>query len=99
VYNGGAKCGFRNFNKPGNSLSAAQADKIVYTGSETPQIGDIIFFDNSTWGHVAVIQSVLDANRVIVQESNTGGKPTSQSRVVLKEINLKTVTTRGSVMG
>ncbi|MFZ0409259.1 MAG: Calx-beta domain-containing protein, partial [Cyanobium sp.] len=99
IYNGGAECGFRNFNTPGNSLTAAQADKIVYTGGEVPQIGDIIFFDNSTWGHVAVIQNVLDNRRVIVQESNTDGKPTSQSRVVLREINLNTVTTRGQVMG
>ena len=60
-------------------LQASQADKITYTGSQVPQIGDIIFFDNSTWGHVAVIQSVLDANRVIVQESNTDLKPTPQS--------------------
>lgn len=98
-YSGGAEHGFRNFNVPTLSLQASQADKITYTGSQVPQIGDIIFFDNSTWGHVAVIQSVLDANRVIVQESNTDGKPPSQSRVVLREINLKTVTTRGSVMG
>ncbi len=101
-FRGGAEHGFRNFNVPTLSLQASQADKITYTGSQVPQIGDIIFFDNSTWGHVAVIQSVLDANRVIVQESNTDLKPnqlTSQSRVVLREINLKTVTTRGSVMG
>jgi hypothetical protein len=32
AYNGGAGCGFRNFSKPGNSLSAAQADKIVIQG-------------------------------------------------------------------
>ena len=98
-----AENGFRNFNRPGNSLSAAQADKIIYTGTQVPKIGDIIFFDGATYGHVAVVQNVLDSNRVIVQESNIVGKQ-GNSRVSLGEIKLNTLGNsangaRGSVMG
>jgi len=100
---GMAENGFRNFNRPGNSLSAAQADKIVYTGSQVPQIGDIIFFDGATTGHVAVVQTVIDSNRVVVQESNIVGRK-GNSRVSLGEIRLNALGNtangdRGSVMG
>ena len=87
---GGARNGFINFNKPGLSLSATQADKIYFTGSEQPQVGDIIFFDVTSinpYGHVAVVQSVLGNGKVIIQESNANNKA-PDTYVTRGEINL-----------
>ncbi|HAA33258.1 MAG TPA: hypothetical protein DCE56_42975, partial [Cyanobacteria bacterium UBA8553] len=101
---GGARFGFINFNKPGLSLSSTQADKIVFTGNEQPQVGDIIFFDKTSsnpYGHVAVVQSVLGDGRVIIQESNANGKAPN-TYVTRGEINLNAKPPRrglGAVMG
>lgn len=75
--NGGAKEIFYNYNQPGLSLSAQQADRITFTGSEKPRVGDIIVFDatsSNPFGHVAVVQSVLDNGRIVIQESNANNK-------------------------
>jgi surface antigen len=88
--NGGARYGFINFNQPGLSLSATQANKISFTGSEQPQVGDIIFFDATSinpWGHVAVVQSISGNGKVIIQESNANGKAPN-TYVTRGEINL-----------
>jgi surface antigen len=87
---GGARYGFINFNQPGLSLSATQANKISFTGSEQPQVGDIIFFDATSinpWGHVAVVQSISGNGKVIIQESNADGKAPN-TYVTRGEINL-----------
>jgi surface antigen len=95
-YAGGAKYGFLNFNKPGLSLSAEQADKIVFTGSEQPKVGDIIFFNNNKWGHVAVVYSVLDNGHIIVQESNYDNKAwTTGTKVQRRTLSLSS----NNVMG
>jgi len=97
---GGAKFGFINFNQPGLSLSAAQAEKINFTGREQPLLGDIIFFDGTQsngYGHVAVVQSVLGNNRVIIQESN-GNAKAPDTYVTRYELNLNQ-SGRGLVMG
>ncbi|MDY7012288.1 MAG: CHAP domain-containing protein [Cyanobacteriota bacterium] len=89
--NGGAKYGFINFNRPGLSLSASQAYKINFTGSQRPQVGDIIFFDSTSrnpYGHVAVVQSVLGNGRIIIQESNADSRAPNTS-VTRGEINLR----------
>ena len=103
---GGARNGFINFNKPGLSLSSAQADNIVFTGNEQPQVGDIIFFDKTStnpYGHVAVVQSVLGDGRVIIEQSNGDNKALSTGTYVTRdEINLNANPPRrgfGSVMG
>jgi surface antigen len=88
---GGARYGFINFNQPGLSLSATQADRIYFTGSEQPQVGDIIFFDatsTNAYGHVAVVQSVLGNGKVIIQESNANSQAPN-TYVTRGEINLK----------
>lgn len=75
--NGGAKNAFFNFNKPGLSLSATQADRIVFTGSQRPQVGDIIVFDATSinpYGHIAVVQSISSNGKVIIQESNADSR-------------------------
>jgi surface antigen len=99
--NGGAKYGFENFGQKNYSLPSDKAEKITYTNIEKPQVGDIIFFDEvyiydkngksifeNKYGHVAVVQSVLDNDRVIIQESNRNGKAPNTS-VTRDEINLK----------
>jgi len=88
--NGGARYGFINFNQPGLSLSATQANKISFTGSEQPQVGDIIFFDATSanaYGHVAVVQSISGNGKVIIQESNAN-KNAPYTYVTRGEINL-----------
>ncbi len=88
---GGARYGFINFDQPGLSLSAEQADKIVFTGGEQPKVGDIIFFDatdSNRWGHVAVVHSVLDNGRVVVQESNYDGRAGRGTEVQRRELDL-----------
>lgn len=99
-YAGGAKFGFLNFNQPGLSLSAAQADKINFTGREQPLLGDIIFFDATSsngYGHVAVVQAVLGNGRVVIQESN-GDAKAPNTYVRRHELNLNQ-SNRGLVMG
>ena len=89
---GGAKYGFINFDKPGLSLSAEQADKIVFTAGKQPKVGDIIFFDSTStneWGHVAVVYSVLDNGDIIVQESNYDNKAwTTGTKVQRRTLSL-----------
>lgn len=102
--NGGAKYGFINFNVPGLSLSTAQADKITFTGNETPKVGDIIFFNSTAsnaYGHTAVIQSVLPNGRVVIEESNGNGKAnTTGTSVTRREISLtQPMSGYGAVMG
>ena len=99
--NGGAKYGFINFNKPGSSLSAEQADKIRFSGSEQPKIGDIIFFDSTPtnkWGHVGVVSSVFDNGSIEIQESNLDGEAPN-TQVKRRRINNLSNTYPGSVMG
>ncbi|MDY6784955.1 MAG: CHAP domain-containing protein [Cyanobacteriota bacterium] len=75
--NGGAKYAFFNFNRPGLSLSASQADRISFTGSQRPQVGDIIVFDSTPtnpYGHIAVVQSISSNGKVIIQESNADSR-------------------------
>ena len=99
--NGGAKYGFINFNKPGSSLSAEQADKIRFSGSEQPKIGDIIFFDSTPtnkWGHVGVVSSVFDNGSIEIQESNLDGEAPN-TQVKRRRINNLSNTHPGRVMG
>ena len=102
--NGGARYGFINYNVAGLSLTANQADKIVFNGSQQPQVGDIIFFDQTSknaYGHIAVVQSVLGNGRVIIQESNANANAPNTS-VTQGEINLNSNPPRagyGSVLG
>ena len=99
--NGGAKYGFINFNKPGSSLSAEQADKIRFSGSEQPKIGDIIFFDSTPtnkWGHVGVVSSVFDNGSIEIQESNLDGEAPN-TQVKRRRINNLSNTYPGRVMG
>ncbi|GEM_PF-2176367 len=102
--NGGARYGFINYNVRGLSLTASQADKIVFTGSQQPQVGDIIFFDATTsnpWGHVAVVQSVLGNGIVVIQESNANNRAPN-TYVTRGQINLNSNPPKagyGRVMG
>ena len=99
--NGGAKYGFINFNKPGSSLSAEQADKIRFSGSEQPKIGDIIFFDSTPtnkWGHVGVVSSVFDNGSIEIQESNLD-QEAPNTQVKPRRINNLSNTHPGRVMG
>jgi surface antigen len=87
---GGAKYGFTNFDKPGLSLSSKQAEKITFTGKEIPQAGDIIFFDGTAYGHIAVVQEVLDGGIIRIQESNgnDGALKQGGTSVTRREISL-----------
>jgi len=97
---GGAKFGFINFNKPGLSLSAAQATKITYTQGKVPKVGDIIFFNSTprnSYGHIAVVHQVLSSGNIVIQESN-GDAKAPNTFVKRVQLNLKN-SNRGSVMG
>ena len=82
-YQDGAKYGFLAPLSP-----AEKYEKITFNGNERPQVGDIIFFNNKTFGHVAVINKVLANGDIEIQESNADNLAPNTS-VTRKVISLK----------
>jgi surface antigen len=91
--NGGALNAFQDWNQPNLSLSAAQADRIPFTGTQRPQEGDIIVFDATDfnpYGHIGVVQAVIGGSQCIMEQSNYNDGAPSNTSVTCGTIDLAT---------